>query len=352
MNLEKTFGRSVIAAAVGLFLSLPVAATAQSSIATGFDLSMVSAFDPQLAPAPPTTTTTTPRHYRQARARLAGIPGGAPGHRVRIQVYGSGAMCATEPGHLVHARLGLRVTLGPITFEDVVADCPPFPVPPAGNLISPWVPLTVCLPPAWAPLDLALNNIEVLSTHIVDTMSGLPTLAPGFREPQAACPVPATALPEGRLLAHKSKVQFVQAMDPCSPGTPFPPLPDICLASNILTDGTPFSRGQMLSIDNVVRWRLVSSPIGAPLAGKTVRLMMAFRATDPAAPGQLTFPDQTILCPPVLVPASGNVSAFHDLHVDCGLLPTNLDENMEATAAAIIDAGTGLAIAVPGVRQP
>lgn len=349
----KHLGRAAITLAVGSLLLLPAAARAQSSLATTLDTRMVSAFDAQIIPAPPTTVSSNPLHYRLGRFRIAGIPGATPGHRVRIDVFGNGAtMCATELLRTVHARLGLRVTLGPITFVDVIADCPPQVVPTAGILLGAWQPLTSCLPASWAALDTALNNIEVLSAQIVDNGTNNPTMVPGFRSPQAACPTLPTGLPEGKLNAIGGNVQFVQAMDPCSPGIPFGALPNICPKSNVLTDGTPFTLGKAAVRHGYVKWYLKSSAIGAALAGKTVRLLMTFRATDPNSGAQLTYPDQTVLCPPVLVPAAGNVGAGHNLYVDCGLTPTNADENMQSTDMAIIDAGSGLRIAVPGVRQP
>lgn len=353
MDFKHLLRGTAIAAACGLLLSVPTAAiSSPTSIATTLDTRMVSAFDAQIVPSPPTTVSATPRHYRLGRFRIGGIPGITPGHRVRIDVLGSGAMCATEPARTVHARLGLRVTLGPLTFADVVADCPNQIVPAAGILLGAWQPLTSCLPPAWAALDTALNNIELLSVQIVDNATNNPTMVPGFRAPQAICPVPASGTPEGRLNAIGGNVQLVQAMDPCSPGSPFGSLPNICPASNVVTDGTPFNVGKVVVRHGIVKWSMKSSSVGAALAGKTIRLLMTFRATDPFSGAQLTQPDQTILCPPVVVPATGNVGAGHHLYTDCGLTPVNPDENMENTNLAIIDAGSGLPIAVPGLRQP
>jgi hypothetical protein len=142
---------------------------------------------------------------------------------------------------------------------------------------------------------------------------------------------------------------------------------DACAPANATTaSGETFSVGKLLvkstAGSSQVLAILKSSSNGENkknLAGKTLRVRLTMRVTKrstAAIPVQpVTWVDQVLNCNPVVVPSNGNFLFKNQLGgaLGCGL-DLDLAANgyqKEIVAASIIDAGTGKAIAVPGVRR-
>ncbi|GIW41000.1 MAG: hypothetical protein KatS3mg076_1577 [Candidatus Binatia bacterium] len=172
-----------------------------------------------------------------------------------------------------------------------------------------------------------------------------------------------------RLSASLYRTSLVQAFEECDP-TAATTLPDGTLAcAGGELDGTPFSRGKLVLRSRVfptgrpsVFWMLRSSSTQArrdtgvpPLGGKQLALRLVLRVTDETT--QWTAVDQEVVCPTVTVPPTGNVVQKVSL-ANCLLAdgspptPTFLANRAakEVVSAAVVDASTGLPVAVPGVR--
>lgn len=160
--------------------------------------------------------------------------------------------------------------------------------------------------------------------------------------------------------------QMVQAMDECASATTVINGIDACAPANVVTDGTQFKYARL-----AVKSRISSSQVIAvarsryngdtpmALAGKTLRVQLVLRITKPpttSSPTEAaTFVDQVLDCAPVTVGSDGNFLFKGQL---AGSLGCNLDSSLanegyskEVVSASIIDAGSGKAIAVPGVRK-
>jgi hypothetical protein len=171
---------------------------------------------------------------------------------------------------------------------------------------------------------------------------------------------------DSKLKASTFKTKLVQAEDECVSGTTIIGGQDACAPANVVTDGAQFSVGSLAvksrTGSSQVLTILKSSGNGdvkATLGGKTVRtrlvLRITKRTTTTAPQDPVTFTDQVLLCAPATITGTGNVVIKQQL---TGLLGCNLPLVMasdqyqkEIVSASVIDAGSGKAIAVPGVRK-
>lgn len=172
---------------------------------------------------------------------------------------------------------------------------------------------------------------------------------------------------DSKLQAAIFNTKLVQAEDECaSPTTNIGGL-DACAPANTNTSAVgTFSVGKLLvksaAGTSQVLAILKSSSNGENkknLAGKTLRVRLTLRVTKrstttaPLEP--VTWVDQVLNCASVTVPSNGNFLFKNQLSgvAGCGL-STALVNNAyqkEIVSAAIVDAGTGKVLAVPGVRK-
>jgi hypothetical protein len=192
----------------------------------------------------------------------------------------------------------------------------------------------------------------------------------------AACLLAATAAIaqepfDEKLQAAIFNTKLVQALDECaSPTTVINGL-GACAPANVDTEaGAEFSVGKLLVKSRLVSSQVLaivkSSPNADPLtkkmlAGRDLRVRLTLRiskrttASSPTAP--VTWSDIVLTCgstaPPV--PANGNFIYKGTLVglAGCNLTPalSNEQYQKEVVSAEVIDATSGLALAVPGVRK-
>jgi hypothetical protein len=172
---------------------------------------------------------------------------------------------------------------------------------------------------------------------------------------------------DSKLQAAVYNTKLVQAQDECASPTTIIGGVDACAPANATTaSGETFSVGKLLvkstAGSSQVLAILKSSSNGENkknLAGKTLRVRLTLRVTKrssaalPVEP--VTWVDQVLNCAASVVPSNGNFLFKGQLGgvLGCGLdldLANNAYEK-EIVSASIIDAGSGLAIAVPGVRK-
>ena len=192
----------------------------------------------------------------------------------------------------------------------------------------------------------------------------------------AACLLAATAAIaqqpfDEKLQAAIFNTKLVQALDECASPTTVINGQGACAPANLNTeDGAEFSVGKLLVKSRLTASQVLaivkSSPNADPLTKKglearnlRVRLTLRIsKRTSVSAPAEaVTWSDIVLTCgssaPPV--PSNGNFVYKGQL---VGLAGCNLPSALaneqyqkEIVSAEVIDAGTGLAIAVPGVRK-
>ena len=173
---------------------------------------------------------------------------------------------------------------------------------------------------------------------------------------------------DSKLQASTFNTKLVQAMDACdTPTTTIGGL-DACAPSNTTTDGTQFSVGKLLVKSKGGPSQVIAilkssgngddtPPPANDLAGKTVRVNLTLRITRRSGPGgpAATFSDIDVVCAQAAAPIGTNGNfVFKGPLSGCLNFPALLasDQNLrEIVSASIVDAGTGDAIAVPGVRK-
>jgi hypothetical protein len=173
---------------------------------------------------------------------------------------------------------------------------------------------------------------------------------------------------DSKLQASTFKAKLVQAEDECAAGTTTIGGVDACAPANVLTDGTHFSVGSLsvksVSVSSQVLTILKSSGNGDPgdksaLGGLNVGTRLVLRITKRTSVGAptdaVTWVDQVLNCKPQVVTGTGNLVLKQTL---VGLNGCNLDTDLasdayqkEVVSASVINADTGKAIAVPGVRK-
>jgi hypothetical protein len=169
-------------------------------------------------------------------------------------------------------------------------------------------------------------------------------------------PLRVDADPDPSLSAKGYRTSLVQAMDQCTTAVTNVGGVGACAASNTNTDGARFSLGRIIikSIegDRQVQTVLKSSRTSPPaaLAGKVIHTEIVLRVTSTS--GSVTWVDQTLECPDAAVLSDGKVAQKVSLQ-SCGL-PAPLSDNTtnkEIVSIRVVDSGSGLPIAVPGVRR-
>lgn len=171
------------------------------------------------------------------------------------------------------------------------------------------------------------------------------------------------------------KSKLVQAVDECALPTTLINGVAACPAASATTDGTQFSTGQIIvksrNNNSQVLVLLKSSGNGGDeaandnkkaLGGKVVQTRLVLRVTkreSASAPSDaVTWQDLVLLCPavtPDTITGTGNYVKRMPLvgNAGCGLPPALASEafQKEIVSVSVIDAGSGEAIAVPGVRK-
>ena len=164
--------------------------------------------------------------------------------------------------------------------------------------------------------------------------------------------------PDFNLKAMTYSANLVQAMDQCTFSVTNVGGVGACPESNANTDGTHFTVGRVaiksMASRNQVSTTLKSSratPPGA-LANKLVHTRIVLRITRTNGAPLVTWVDQTLSCPNILVPPAGDVVQKVSL-VDCGLAAMLADNttNKEVVSVQVIDNASSKPLAVPGVRQ-
>lgn len=171
-------------------------------------------------------------------------------------------------------------------------------------------------------------------------------------------PLAAQAGPDAKLNAAVYNTKLVQAMDECSGAVTSVLGQPACDPANVATDGTAFHIGKLVvkAKNNTAQVISILKSSGAidkgALAGKNLQTRLVVRVTRTAGTPLVTWEDIELSCPASAASASGNWVAKASLAA-CGLATTIGSEvsNREIVSAAIIDADTGLAIGVPGVKK-
>ena len=172
-------------------------------------------------------------------------------------------------------------------------------------------------------------------------------------------PLSAGALgPDRNLSATMYRVALVQAMDQC-----LVTMTNIggvggCAPSNSNTDGTPFTKGSVVirarnrrsQVTTILKSAMATPPHA--LANKLVHTVIMMRVTRTSSSPTVTWTDQTLDCPQMAVPNSGNLLQNVTLE-DCGLPSTLADDFTikEVLSVQVVDDNSGKPIAVPGVRR-
>lgn len=172
--------------------------------------------------------------------------------------------------------------------------------------------------------------------------------------------LPATALggPDAKLNAAIYKAKLVQAMDECAAPVTTVLGVSACDPANVNTDGTAFNIGKLVvkakNKDTQVIALVKSSRAvdKAALASRNLQARLVVRVTRTAGSPLVTWEDFELECPASVATTKGNWVSKNSLQ-SCGLSSTigREDSNREIVSAAIVDADTGLAIAVPGVKK-
>ena len=164
--------------------------------------------------------------------------------------------------------------------------------------------------------------------------------------------------PDLNLRAVVYGTNLVQAMDQCTFSITNVGGVAACPQSNSSTDGTHFTIGRVtiraMSGRGQVSTVLKSSratPAGA-LANKLVHTMIVLRVTRTNGTPLVTWVDQTLNCPNILVPFTGDANQKVSL-LDCGLALTLADNttNKEIVSVQVVDNASSKPLAVPGVRR-
>lgn len=172
---------------------------------------------------------------------------------------------------------------------------------------------------------------------------------------------------DSKLQAAVYNTKLVQAQDECASPTTNIGGVDACAPANVATaSGETFSVGKLLvksaAGTSQVLAILKSSSNGENkknLNGKNLAVRLTLRVTKRSSTTSPTDPvtwvDQTLTCAPVAVGSNGNMLYKNQLTGPSGC---NLDLDLasngyekEIVSASIIDADSGKAIAVPGVRK-
>jgi len=163
--------------------------------------------------------------------------------------------------------------------------------------------------------------------------------------------------PDPNLKATRYSTSLAQAMDQCTFSVTNVGGVAACTPSNSSTEGA-FTGGKLLirslSSGSQVVTSLKSSNTTPPaaLAGKVIHTVIMLRVTRTTGSPLVTWVDQTLDCPDVTVPPSGNVKQKETL-LGCGLASA-LDEkttNKEILSVQVVDSVSGKVIALPGVRR-
>lgn len=184
----------------------------------------------------------------------------------------------------------------------------------------------------------------------------------------AALLLPAVAAAEPfdtRLRANVYRTNLVQAADECAAPTTLIGGVAACAAANVNSSEARFSVGRLL-VRGIDRPTQVVAILGSrpnevssrDLAGRNLRVQLTLRLTKRSdfASDAATWADQVLTCGTITVPTSGRF-VFRGRLVgaspNCGLTPSLASETFmkEVVSAAVIDADTGLPLAVPGVRR-
>src|SRR5437867_1543783 len=164
--------------------------------------------------------------------------------------------------------------------------------------------------------------------------------------------------PDLNLKAMTYSANLVQAMDQCTFSVTNVGGVGACPQSNANTDGTHFTVGRVaiksMASRNQVTTSLKSSratPPGA-LANKLVHTRIVLRITRTNGSPLVTWVDQTLNCPNILVPFTGDANQKVSL-LDCGLALTLADNttNKEIVSVQVVDNASSKPLAVPGVRR-
>ena len=164
--------------------------------------------------------------------------------------------------------------------------------------------------------------------------------------------------PDLNLKANTYSTNLVQAMDRCASAVTNVGGVGGCAPANSSTDGAFLTLGRVLIRSRMGRTQVATllrssntTPPGA-LANKVIHTVLVLRVTRTNGSPQVTWVDQTLDCPNVTVPSSGDVVQKVSL-VDCGLATTLADNttNKEILSVQVVNNATGKVIAVPGVRR-
>jgi hypothetical protein len=175
---------------------------------------------------------------------------------------------------------------------------------------------------------------------------------------------------DSKLQASVYKAKLVQAMDECAVPTTLISSLAACPASHATTDGTPFNSGRLVVKSKIVSSQVLvilkssgNADVKSALGGMDVQTRLTLRVTKRTEGTPIgsaaTWQDITVNCPttPDTITGTGNYVKRMTLagvgSTACGL-PSSLAAEQfqkEIVSAAVINANTGEAIAVPGVRK-
>lgn len=166
-----------------------------------------------------------------------------------------------------------------------------------------------------------------------------------------------------KLQATTYKAKLVQALDECAVPTTVLSGLAACAPANTNTDGARFSVGSVAvkakNISSQVLTILKSSGNAADkkdLGGLQVHTRLVVRVTRRDNTNPATYSDLVLDCDnpsPVTVSGTGNYVDKRELVTGCGLpIPLASEQYLkEIVSASVVNSGTGLPLAVPGVRK-
>ena len=164
--------------------------------------------------------------------------------------------------------------------------------------------------------------------------------------------------PDPNLRALVYNTNLVQAMDQCTFSITNVGGVAACTPSNSSTDGTHFTVGRVIiramtsrgQVATLLRSSKATPP--AAFANKLVHTVIVLRVTRTTGTPLVTWVDQTLNCPNILVPPTGDAIQKATL-LDCGLAAALADNttNKEIVSVQVVDNASSKAIAVPGVRR-
>jgi len=174
-----------------------------------------------------------------------------------------------------------------------------------------------------------------------------------------ALPSFALADPDLDLTAKLFSGTLVAAMDECTSAVTNVGGVGACMPSNVDTDGTHFRMGRIQIKAKLgggqVATMLKSSSANPPaaLANRTLHTVIVLRVTRTNQAPLVTWVDQVLDCPDMVVPSNGNVTQKVSLS-NCGLATelANDTTNKEVITVQVVDSTSGKPVAVPGVRRP